>query len=200
MYKFIFMVFIALTFFSPSVSKAQINDEAAIAKAQAWLSNLDKAKARFQQIDYQGNILNGTFYINRPGRLRFEYDAPVKDYIVADGYLIHFYDGVSGQVSSGPIGSTLADFILRDGNRFDEQVIVKNIRERDGKLQITVTQRDNPAMGELILNFTQEPFNLKSWQIIDAQGLTTDIILHNLNNVDRLNPRLFRMDNMSLNE
>ena len=194
-----FFIFI-LSFFFIAPAMAQTGNAVYLQQAQNWLSNLKTAKARFQQVDYQGNTLNGTFYINRPGRLRFEYDDPVKDYIVADGYLIHFYDGSSGQTNSGPIGSTLADFILRDGNRFDEKVNVESIRERDGMVQIALSQKDQPGMGELILNFAKNPFTLKSWQIIDAQGLTTNIVLSDLQNVATLPPTLFQMRNLNLNE
>ena len=194
-----FFIFI-LSFFFIAPAMAQTGNAVYLQQAQNWLSNLKTAKARFQQVDYQGNTLNGTFYINRPGRLRFEYDDPVKDYIVADGYLIHFYDGSSGQTNSGPIGSTLADFILRDGNRFDEKVNVESIRERDGMVQIALSQKDQPGMGELILNFAKNPFTLKSWQIIDAQGLTTNIVLSDLQNVATLPTTLFQMRNLNLNE
>ena len=175
------------------------NDNPMIDRAQAWLSNLDTAQSRFEQIDYLGNVMRGTFYINRPGRLRFEYDQPIKDYIVADGYLIHFYDGESGQVSSGPIGSTLADFILRDNGGFDDKVKVESVREKNGMVNIAVSQADQPGMGELILNFSKDPFALKSWRIIDAQGLTTDIILTDMQRDVKIDPRLFKMNNRKMN-
>ncbi len=144
--------------------------------------------------------MRGTFYINRPGRLRFEYDTPIKDYIVADGYLIHFYDGTSGQVNSGPIGSTLADFILRDGAGFDDKVKIESIRERNDMVNITISQKDQPGMGELVLNFSKQPFELKGWRIIDVQGLTTDVILSNLDRGTQLDPSLFVMKNRNLNK
>lgn len=198
--KQLILIFFALILTMPALAQNTPQGVYYVDQAQSWLSNLNTAKARFQQIDYQGNVLTGTFYINRPGRLRFEYDAPVQDYIVADGYQIHFYDGQSGQVNSGPIGMTLADFILRDGNRFDDKVDVKSVRERGDKVEITLSQKDEPGMGELILKFSQNPFRLQSWEIIDAQGLTTNIILSDLDRTARLDPALFRMRNLNLNE
>ena len=185
---------------SVSIAGATTTNDAYVKQAQNWLSNLNIAKSRFEQIDYQGNIIRGTFYINRPGKLRFEYDAPIKDYIVADGYLIHFYDGESGQINSGPIGSTLADFILRDGNNFDEKVEIESVRVRDEMVNITISQADQPGMGELVLNFSKSPFTLKSWRIIDAQGLTTDIILKNLTTLKKLDPSLFKVKNRPMND
>jgi outer membrane lipoprotein-sorting protein len=185
---------------STSIASATTQRDAYLIQAKAWLSHLNSAKARFEQIDYQGQSIRGTFYINRPGKLRFEYDVPIKDYIVADGYLIHFYDGTSGQVNSGPIGSTLADFILRDGGGFDDKVTIKSVRERNDMVNITVSQTDQPGMGELVLNFKKEPFELKGWRIIDVQGLTTDVLLSNLDRTTKLNPSLFVMKNRNLNK
>jgi len=145
--------------------------------------------------------MRGQFYIDRPGRLRFEYDEPIKDFIVADGVQIHFYDGESDQYNSAPIGMTLADFILRDDLSFsDKKINVKSVRDIDDMVNITITQADEPGMGELVLKFTTQPFALKSWDIIDAQGLTTSIVLNNLDRTTKIPASLFNVDNRNLNE
>ena len=195
-----YLLFAIVLFVTTMTSASAVDDNHYVTQAQNWFSNLKVAKTRFEQIDYQGQSIFGTFYINKPGRLRFEYDAPIKDYIVADGYLIHFYDGDSGQVNSGPIGSTLADFILRKGNSFNDKVTIESVRELDDIVMIAVSQTDQPGMGQLVLNFTKDPFDLNSWRIIDAQGLTTDVILSDLNRDVDLSPTLFRINNQNLNE
>lgn len=176
-------------------------NDARLQKAEAWFANLDSAQTKFQQIDYQGNVMRGEFYIDRPGRLRFQYDAPTKDFIVADGVQIHFYDGDADQYNSAPIGMTLADFILRDNLSFsDEKINVESVTEESDMVNITITQADEPGTGELILKFTQEPFALQSWDIIDAQGLTTTIVLNDLNRNVQIPASLFKVDNRNLNE
>lgn len=185
--RLLFLLFLCLSF---SVSAATQNDRY-IAQAEQWLSNLGQGQSKFRQVDYQGRELRGTFYISRPGRLRFEYEAPIEDRIVADGTFIYFHDGESGQASSAPIGQTLADFILRKNVKMRDTMKVESVRERDDMVQIAISQRDQPGTGELILSFTKAPFELKSWRIIDAQGLTTDIILSNFTRSTQLDPRLF---------
>ena len=193
------ILLLVVTLLFSTISVANAATDARVQQAQNWLDSLKIAKARFEQIDYQGNVMRGTFYINRPGRLRFEYDAPIKDYIVADGVQIHFYDGESGQTNSAPIGSTLADFILRDGRRFEKDVKVESVTEKGDMVNIAVTQANEPGMGQLILNFSKSPFELKSWQIIDAQGLTTTLVLHDFDRNATVPPSLFRMKNRNLN-
>ena len=184
-----------------STSAFAATQDTRLQQAEKWFASLNSAQSKFQQIDYQGNVMRGQFYINRPGRLRFEYDEPLKDFIVADGVQIHFYDGESDQYNSAPIGMTLADFILRDDLSFsDKKIKVQSVREFEDMVNITITQADEPGMGELVLKFTNQPFGLKSWDIIDAQGLTTSIVLNNLDRTTKIPASLFNVDNRNLNE
>ncbi len=64
---------------------------------------LKTVKARFVQTAPDGGQTRGTFYLNRPGKLRFQYDPPLKDFVVADGLFIYFYDGELEQQSNAPI-------------------------------------------------------------------------------------------------
>ena len=76
-----------------------------IQRAENYLRNLDTVKAEFIQTAHNGSRLSGTFYLNRPGKLRFEYNE-VKDFIVADGVFIYFYDSELQEQTNAPIGHT----------------------------------------------------------------------------------------------
>jgi len=152
-----------------------------IAKAEAWVNAITTARARFTQTDNAGNQATGTFSLSRPGRMRFEYDQS-DDFIVADGVLVYFYDSVVGQQSNAPIGATLADFLLR--KRFsltgDGDLRVTDIRRAGGYLQISVVQAEDLTAGSLALAFTEEPFALAKWRVVDAQGAVTEVELFHL--------------------
>lgn len=165
--------------------------DARVIKAEEWLKNLKTGQARFEQRGYDGTRLTGNFYISRPGKLRFEYDPPSKDFIVADGVFLHFYDATEKQMSSAPIGSTLADFLLRSNSRLDGDLKVINTRTKAGVVYISVAQTADPSAGQVELRFTEEPFALKSWRIIDGQGLATEITLANLKTGVNIAPKLF---------
>ena len=182
---------------SPAFATA---DNPYIAQAQNWLRNFDSAQSRFEQVADNGHTLRGTFYIDRPGRLRFEYDAPIEDYIVADGFQIHFYDSEADQYNSAPIGQTLADFILRDKVDFKKDVTIQSVTETEDSVLISVFQTDQEGMGTLTLHFSKAPFALQSWDIIDAQGLKTSIILRDFDRTAIIDPSLFKADNQNLNQ
>jgi outer membrane lipoprotein-sorting protein len=119
----------------------------------------------------------GVFYLNRPGKLRFEYDAPVADLVVADGIQLYFYDGELKQTSSAPVGQTLADFLLRKHIKLSGDIRVMGVAEGGGLQQITLTQTADPAAGTMTLGFRNDPFSLKKWRIIDGQGQITEVEL-----------------------
>jgi len=150
-----------------------------VIQAENWLQNLKTATANFEQKGYDGRIAKGRFFINRPGKLRFEYTTS-KDLVVADNVLIHFYDAEQNQSSSSPIGLTLADFLLRKNTRLDGDLTVTNVRTKNGIVSMAVAQAADQSAGQLILNFTENPFQLHSWIVLDAQGLQTEVRLSNL--------------------
>ena len=158
-------------------AQAQEVDPNIVQKAETYLNNLDTARARFVQTTHNGAQLVGTFYLDRPGKLRFEYDEPVEDFVVADGFFIYFYDSESGEQSNAPIGQTLADFILRDNLQLNDDITVQSMKRGGGLLQLEMVQTSDPGAGTLVLGFDEEPFTLKKWRVIDAQGLITEVEL-----------------------
>lgn len=168
---------------------AQVRD-ASVTKAEQYLQNLDTAKADFVQISSLGSRLSGQFYLDRPGKLRFDYNE-IDDFVVADGVFIYFYDSELGQQSNAPIGQTLADFLLRKDLRLSGDLRVNRVFKKDGQVLINISQTDNPEAGMVELVFTEIPYQLKSWRVTDAQGEVTEITLKNLQTGVKLDNSLF---------
>jgi outer membrane lipoprotein-sorting protein len=136
--------------------------------------------------------MTGDFYLSRPGKLRFTYDAPINDFIVADGRFLFYWDDRLKQQSNAPIGSTLADFILRETISFSGDVKVLKAERESGLLRITLTPAEDSALGRLTLVFTEAPMALRQWQVVDAQGALTEVTLNGLRTGETLNAALFR--------
>ncbi len=141
------------------------------------MNALKTVRARFVQTTHDGTQLVGTFYLNRPGKLRFEYDDPIEDFVVADGFFIYFYDSELGEQTNAPIGQTLADFLLRDPITLSGELKVQNIQEAGDMTLIELVQAIDPAAGSITLGMTNEPYTLKKWRIVDGQGLITEVEL-----------------------
>lgn len=173
-------IFVALVFvfFLPFVAFAQTPISKVVAEAEAYLQKLDTVKARFVQTAPDGSQASGTFYLDRPGKLRFEYDPPIKDFVVADGVFIYFYDGQIKQQTNAPIGQTLADFLLRSNLRLSGDIVVTKIKRAGGLLQISAAQKADPNAGQITLGFIEKPrLELKKWRILDSQGQITEVEL-----------------------
>jgi outer membrane lipoprotein-sorting protein len=146
-----------------------------VVQAEAYFQALKTVKSKFVQTSPDGSQIRGTFYLSRPGKLRFEYDAPSKDFVVADGVFIYFYDGEMKQQSNAPIGQTLADFLLRKNLKLSGDLTVTRIMRAGDLVQITMIQTEDPKAGELTLGFVEGPkYQLKKWRVKDSLGNITE--------------------------
>lgn len=172
----IFALLGVLMFASPAI--AQVSDPE-VKKAEAYLQGLKTLTADFIQTSTLGSRLSGKFYLNRPGKMRFDYNE-VEDFIVADGVFVYFYDSQLQQQSNAPIGQTLADFLLRKDLSLHDDLKVVQLFKKNGYVSISVVQKDNPAAGEVELIFSEVPYQLERWRVKDPQGETTEVVLKNL--------------------
>lgn len=166
-----------------------------IQKAEAYFQGLRTAQANFIQTSPGGSQLRGMFYLSRPGKLRFEYAPPNKDFVVADGLFIYFYDAQMKQQSNAPISQTLADFLLRKTLKLGGDLKVTKIMHSGGLVQITVVQRQEPTSGSLVLAFSEDKdtgaYHLRKWRILDAVGNITETELFNVKYGVKLKDSLF---------
>src|SRR3954452_15199327 len=88
------MLALAAAAFAPAALAAPLSDadQALVQKATDYLQGLDEAKGRFTQTDPAGRATQGTFFLKRPGKARFEYDAPSGLVVVSDGSAVTVAD------------------------------------------------------------------------------------------------------------
>ena len=182
--------FLALLPF-PSFAAENAGQQQAVKSVEDYLGGITTLRAHFIQTANDGKQLTGIFYLNRPGRMRIEYTPPVKDFIVADGFLIYYYDGQMKQQSSTPISKSLADFFLRKDLKLSGDISVSDIRRDKDTLQMTLVQSHNPLAGSLTLILGANPLQLRKWRIVDAQGLVTEVSLSDIETGIALDSNLF---------
>jgi outer membrane lipoprotein-sorting protein len=152
-------------------------DKAKLKQVETYLNGIQTLKSQFQQVNPDGNLVRGTFQLKRPGKMRIDYDPPIKNFIVADGHFVYFWDAEAKEQSNAPIGSTMADFILRPDLHLSGDVTVSSMDDNAGVLEVTLVQTKDPGLGRLTLMFQEQPFGLKKWRVLDAQGATTEVAL-----------------------
>jgi outer membrane lipoprotein-sorting protein len=160
---------------SPALAEPTPQDQADIKRVEDYLNGIHTMTAKFVQIAPNGRQLTGTFYLSRPGKMRLEYDPPIKDFIVSDGWFLFYWDGEMNQQSSTPVGSSLADVILREDLKLSGDITVTALDRMPGALEVTLRSTDDPGKGEITLAFEDKPLRLSQWRVRDAQGQTTRV-------------------------
>jgi len=151
-------------------------DDPLVARAIGYLDGLTSVKGRFQQTNEKGGEADGTFYLARPGRARFDYDPPSGLVITCDGRTITLSDARRGAFQHVPLSSTPLAVFLSDHIRLDRGARVTRVdRSADG---FSVTARGpQAAAGQITLYFTEGPLRLTGWAVVDAQSRVTRVTL-----------------------
>jgi outer membrane lipoprotein-sorting protein len=167
-------------------------DRADIGRAEAYLNGITTLKARFLQVSSSGGSIEGDAYLSRPGKMRLQYDPPSPLLVVADGTFLIVHDRQLGDPSYIPLNSTPAGILVRSDIHLDgKDVQVTRVTRLPGVLRISMVEADDPGTGELTLVFSERPFALRQWQVLDAQNQVTTVSLYEAQTGLTLDPKLF---------
>ncbi len=175
----------------PTAAQAQAADRAVLARVEAYLNALRTLRARFLQVADNGASAQGTAWIWRPGRMRFDYDPPEPILLVASGGQVMMYDRELRQPSTVPTSSTPLGILLREQIRLSGDITVTGLERRGGFLHVALHRTNAAAEGRLTLTFQEEPMELRQWTVVDAQGRRTQVTLYELDTTTRPDPRIF---------
>ncbi|HLJ06476.1 MAG TPA: outer membrane lipoprotein carrier protein LolA [Acetobacteraceae bacterium] len=166
-------------------------DQADLGRIEAYLDSLRALKARFLQVAPNGGISQGTVWLERPGRMRFQYDPPSPLLLVAGHGLVVFNDKSLNQTSNIPISKTPLGILLSDHVRLQGDVTVTDMQRLPGQLQVSLVRTASPGDGTLTLVFADNPLTLKQWTVLDAQRQETRVTLLNAQTGGSFDPKLF---------
>lgn len=184
---------VAVLCFSPAV-EAQ-DGKRALADIEKYINSLTTARGTFKQLTSGGGYATGKFYLSRPGKIRFDYDPPNNILLMADGKDFIYHDIDLVQVTYLSMNSSIAGVLVKDSLSFsDPEFKVENVSFVDGTVRVAVSSLDDPLAGKIILIFKEKPLSLYKWQIIDAQGIATTILLEDMEYGIKLEDRLFIFD------
>ena len=169
-------------------------DQANLARIETYLNDIGSMQSSFIQVNPDGTHSEGTMYLWRPGRLRFEYDPPDNYLIIAHGKWFTYVDKDLDQATYLPVDKTPAYFILKKNINFGNKLRVVSFQNANKVFRVEVEQVDEPDSGRIIMIFTDAPLQLRKWQVIDSNGNLTDTTLNNPNFDVPLNEELFEYD------
>lgn len=152
-------------------------DQADVQRIEDYLNSIGSMRARFLQVDASGGNVQGTLFILRPGRLRFEYDEPSPILIVADGTWVHYHDKELDQTSRALISDTTVEFFTRNDLQLSGDVTVSDFTRDNGLMSVTIVDTNNPDEGSVTFTFDSNPINLRQWVVTDPEGAETLVAL-----------------------
>lgn len=155
-------------------------DRAELARIVTYLNGLTTLKARFLQVAPDGSLATGTAWLERPGKMRFQYDPPSPLLLVAGHGLFVYYDASLGQTTNLPLFSTPLSILLASKIRLNHSVTVTGLTRRPGQVQVTLERTADPGSGNLTLVFADPPLTLRQWRVVDAQHRETIVTLYNV--------------------
>ena len=151
------------------------------------------ASGTFRQSNADGSIVSGTFALNRPGRMRFDYDDPTPILIVSDGTTVAMEDSELETVDRVPIGATPLNLILSTDLNVDQDVEVLGIVQNDERIGIRVSDATGELEGTLTMVFDKVSYDLLGWLAVDGNLQTTVVDLVDVETNVSVDPRLFRL-------
>lgn len=159
--------------FSPAFGQ----DGRDLARISAYLNSIGDMTGDFVQIDPDGLLSEGLFYMSRPGRIRFEYNDPNPALVISDGFWVAVIDKRYDQIERYPLSETPLNLILRENVNLGRDSAVEGIQRADGQMRVSIRDPEHPDRGSLTLIFGNNPLELRQWIVRDSQGGDTTVAL-----------------------
>ena len=176
-------------------SSFDANQKAQAAKVSAYLSSLQTLVGNFVQVGPDGSKTKGDFYIQKPGKVRFEYDEPSPIDIVADGSSVAVRDRKLATQDIYPLSQTPLRYLLSDRIDLLKDTNVVSVTADDLFISVTIEEKQTLiGTSRLMLMIGAKDGQLKQWTVTDPQGYDTTVAVYNLDPNKKVDPGLFKID------
>jgi outer membrane lipoprotein-sorting protein len=160
-------------------------------KINDFFNNVKNMEGDFVQTDADDKRKKGRFYIERPGKVRFDYAPPSRQKIISNGKYLAIEDHDLNTADRYPLESTPFRLLLQEQVDLaaDANIIALDVGENI--VVVTLQDKEGKAGGQIRLFFNWPEIALKEWIITDAQGLNTRIELAEMQLNKDADPKLF---------
>jgi outer membrane lipoprotein-sorting protein len=152
--------------------------QAALDKISNWLNSVHTLKSSFVQLGPEGQLDQGQFLLERPGKLRFDFQPPNPVLIVATGGQIYIKNSRLNTVRSYDVSDVPLDLLLNENVNLKANSAITGIDIESDSLVVHARTSTNRQQGNIILVFSYPEIELRQWSVKDNQGGTTTVALH----------------------
>jgi len=183
---------------APDASDTQAFDASQRALADrvsGYLSGVQILTGDFVQIGPDGRRTEGKFYIQKPGRVRFEYNPPSPIDVIADGQSVVVRDRKLATQDLYPLSQTPLRFLLSDRIDLLRDTHVVGVSADDVFVSVAIEEKQAlVGTHRLMIMFGAKDFQLKQWTVTDPQGFDTTVAVYNLDSSKKPDPSLFKIN------
>lgn len=156
-------------------------------------SSVRTMAGEFVQFGPRGEQTGGKFFIQRPGKIRFNYEAPTAYRVVSDGSSVVISNTKLKTADLYPLSKTPLKLLL------DERIDlsgkrVESVKEDPDLTTIVLTDKSVFGNSKITMMFDPKNYELRQWTITDAQGKDTTVMIFNVQQGVKLDPKFFEID------
>ncbi len=176
----------------PSHAQLSDRDRADIARIEDFFNSITTMTARFIQLSPNGRFAQGTIHMQRPDKLRFEYDPPVSYLLIVDDGDPVFYDQTEamGDPVFWSVNDTPLKFLFGEV-KLEGNVAILGVERGPGILRIRLAELEKEDEWKVEITFSDRPFALKKWSIVDPEGAAIHVAIMEPRFGVEIDPQLF---------
>jgi len=182
---------------SPDAASAadESKQRALVDRVNTYLSNISTLVGDFVQVGPDGARTEGQFYIQKPGKVRFEYKPPSRIDVIADGQSVVVRDRKLATQDLYPLSQTPLRFLLSDHIDLQRDTNLVSVAADDVFVTLVVEDKQQfVGNNRLMLMFGAKDFQLRQWTVTDPQGYDTTVAVYNLDTKTKPDPDLFKIN------
>lgn len=174
-----------------AVPAAQAQASAAAQKIADHFAAIPSMHGDFVQFDSNGRQSEGKFYIERPGKVRFDYaNAPLR--VIADGSTVAINNKKLNTWDTYPLSQTPMKLLL-DRRINLSQANIQSIKEDPDLTTIVMGDRSVFGNSRITMMFDPKSYDLKQWTIRDKQGKETTVMIYNVKEGGNIQDSAFKI-------
>jgi outer membrane lipoprotein-sorting protein len=155
-------------------------------------SSVASMQGEFVQFGPRGEQTGGKFFIQRPGKLRFNYDDPSPIRVIADGKNVAIGNMKLKTWDLYPLSKTPLSLLL--AQRIDLSAgSVKSVKEESDLTTIALGNSTVFGNSTITMMFDPKTYDLRQWTITDNQGKDTSVMVFNVKTGVQFDDKVFRV-------
>ncbi len=146
----------------------------------------------FIQFGPKGEQTGGKFFLERPGRIRFNYEAPSPMRVISDGKYVVIGNRKLRTWSIYPLSKTPLKLLLDKTIDLGGQM-VRKVSESDDLVTIVLGDKSIFGDSSITMMFDPATNDLRQWTITDNRGQETTVMIFNTQTGVAFGPKVFEV-------